>query len=188
LFKFSIYLNKRGLFPRDRKLALWFEAERKKIMQRGVQVGAMLALVLVPVFSILDYYLKGSHFSTFLELRLAVIFLSLVILVLAKSGLGARIPYALGALLTMLVGGSIALMCFLDQGPSDPYYAGINLPILAFGILFPMTFMEGLLVGVMTWLLYFIPQMIALTPGEAAIFINNNFGSSPNRVGQKSIK
>ncbi|MBN1894378.1 response regulator [bacterium] len=175
MFKFSIYLNKRGLFPRDRKLALWFEAERKKIMQRGVQVGAMLAVVLVPVFSVLDYYLKGAHFHTFLQLRLSVIVLSLVIYMLARGRIGKRMPYALGALLTLLVGGSIALMCFLDQGPSDPYYAGINLPILAFGILFPMTFMEGLAVGVMTWLLYFIPQLINLASGQVAIFINNNF-------------
>jgi signal transduction histidine kinase/CheY-like chemotaxis protein len=162
-------------FPADSSLAVRFEAERRHFLNRAVSIGAVLAITLVPIFSVLDFYLKYDNFWMFFQIRIMVIFAALIVLKLTETRFGHRKPYWLGVFLTLLVGGSIALMCTLDLGPADPYYAGINLPILAFGILFPMTVLEGLLVAVLVWFMYFIPNILICTPAQAPIFLNNNF-------------
>jgi signal transduction histidine kinase len=163
------------LFPSDSNLAVRFEAERRNFLNRAVSIGAVLAITLVPIFSVLDYHLKNDHFWMFFQIRIMVIFASLCVLKLTETRFGRRKPYWLGVFLTLLVGGSIALMCTLDLGPADPYYAGINLPILAFGILFPMTVLEGVLVAVLVWFMYFIPNVLICAPEQAPTFLNNNF-------------
>jgi two-component system cell cycle sensor histidine kinase/response regulator CckA len=162
-------------FPGDSKIAIRFWAERRNFLNRAVSVGAVLAITLVPLFSVLDYYLKYGHFWIFFQIRIIVVFISLCVLKLSETQFGHRKPYWLGVALTLVIGGSIALMCTLDLGPADPYYAGINLPILAFGILFPMTVLEGMLVTFLVWFLYFVPNLLICRPGQVPIFLNNNF-------------
>lgn len=169
-----IILGKK-LFAREAPPAQWFEDERRKILRRAVQIGAALAIVLVMLFSVLDYFFKPVLFETFLAIRIGTAFLSFLILACTRTLIGTRRPYVLGALLCLIVSGSISVMCLLDQGPADPYYAGINLPILAFGILFPLTFIEGVLVVATAWLMYLLPNLRLLAPENAAVFLNNNF-------------
>jgi signal transduction histidine kinase/ActR/RegA family two-component response regulator len=168
-------ISRKRLFTKDAPPAPWFEDERKKILQRAVQIGALLAVVLVLLFSVLDYFFKPVHFETFLAIRLGTALLSILILALTRTLIGVRRPYVLGAMLCLIVSGSISIMCLLDQGPADPYYAGINLPILAFGILFPLTFTEGILVLATAWLMYFLPNLPMVQPANAPVFLSNNF-------------
>lgn len=167
--------NKKKENKNSTSLVALFEEERLRLLNRAVAVGAMLAAILVPVFGILDVVLKYHIFWTFLAIRLGVTLISLGVYSLAKSSYGEKQPYILGAFLTLVVGGSIALMCYLDQGPSDPYYAGINLPLLGFGILLPLTLGEAFFIFALVWLSYFIPNLFLLEPYETQIFISNNF-------------
>ncbi|MFO7891823.1 MAG: response regulator [bacterium] len=152
-----------------------FEKIRRNIVSKGVAIGALLAAFLVPIFGILDYIYKTELFFTFIYIRTAVTLFSILIYFLAKSFFSQRFSYHLGALLTFVVSGSISLMCVLSQGPKDPYYAGINLPLLGFGLLLPLTLKESIIVFVGCWLVYFIPNYIIMEPSETAIFVNNNF-------------
>jgi signal transduction histidine kinase/ActR/RegA family two-component response regulator len=162
-------------FPPESGLTARFWTERRSFLNRAVSIGAVLAITLVPLFSVLDYHFKHAHFWTFFQIRIMVVFAALCVLKLAETKFGHRNPYWLGAVLTLVVGGSIALMCTLDMGPEDPYYAGINLPVLAFGILFPMTVLEGMLVAFLVWFIYFIPNLLICRPEQISIFLNNNF-------------
>jgi signal transduction histidine kinase/CheY-like chemotaxis protein len=175
LLKFNTILKRHTPFPKDSTPALWFENERKKMLTEAVQIGAVLAIVLVPIFGVLDYCIKEPFIRPFFLIRFVTVILTVIILILTKTAIGAKKAYMLGAFLTVLISGSISLMCRMDLGPSDPYYAGINLPILAFGILFPMTLAEGLLVFILAWLMYFVPNLLMLSPAKVPIFINNNF-------------
>ena len=175
LQKLLLFLSPPDLFPKDSNLAVRFEAERQRILNQAVQVGALLAAVLVPTFGILDYLFKTPFFETFLVMRGAVLMVSIGVLFASQTRFGRRKPYALGAFLTMLVSGSISWMCVHDLGPADPYYAGINLPILGFGFLLPTTFVEGVCVVSASWLLYFIPNALAIEAVQWPVFISNNF-------------
>ncbi len=166
----SNQINK-GLFLSDAQ----FEKERLRLLNRAVAIGALLAVILVPIFGILDLVLKNHILCTFLAIRISVTLISLAVYFLAKTPYGEKQPYVLGAFLTLVVGGSIALMCYLDQGPVDPYYAGINLPLLGFGILLPLKMAEAIFVFVLIWLSYFIPNLLLLQAYETKMFISNNF-------------
>jgi signal transduction histidine kinase/ActR/RegA family two-component response regulator len=175
MMNLRVFSGARRPIRKNAEGARWFEDERKKVLRRAVQIGALLAIVLVLLFAVLDYFFKPRCFDTFLALRLGTVFLAAVILALTRTLIGFRRPYVLGALLCLIVAGSISIMCLLDLGPADPYYAGINLPILAFGILFPLTFAEGLSVLATAWLMYFLPNALILRPPDAPVFLSNNF-------------
>ena len=156
-------------------LSAQFEKERLKILNKAVATGAILAAILVPLFSLLDLVFKFHIFWTFFEIRIAVMLISIAVLFLTKTSFGRKYPYPLGGFLTVIVGGSIALMCYLDQGPVDPYYAGINLPLLGFGILLPLSLGEGIIIFTLVWISYFLPNLFRLQHAEIGIFVNNNF-------------
>jgi signal transduction histidine kinase/CheY-like chemotaxis protein len=156
-------------------LSARFEEDRIRIMARSVSIGSILAATLVPLFGLLDLVFKGNVLGTFIIIRIGVTLASFTMYFLLKTPYGKSHPYPLGAILTFIVGGAIALMTHLDLGPADPYYAGINLPLLGFGILLPLTLKEGSLIFILVWLTYFIPNVCMLTPETVKIFISNNF-------------
>ena len=155
--------------------AVQFEKERQKLLNRTVSIGSILAGTLVPLFGLLDLVFKRHLCLVFFDIRLAVTILSFLVFFILKSSFGEKHPYPLGAFLALVVGSSVALMCKLDQGPIDPYYAGINLPLLGFGILLPLTLFEGICVFSTVWLSYFIPNLLVLKSNELGIFTSNNF-------------
>jgi len=152
-----------------------FEAERKKIFRQAVSIGSILCTILVPLFSILDMIFKPHQFETFLLIRLTVVLTCILIFFINKKSHGRKHPFLLASIMAVVVCGSISLMCFIDLGPSDPYYAGINLPLLGFGIMLPLTMSESIIVFIFVWLSYFLPNMTILQPEEIGIFANNNF-------------
>ncbi|MEJ2627826.1 MAG: response regulator [bacterium] len=152
-----------------------FEKIRTTIINKGVIIGALLAAFLVPLFGILDYISKIEYFFIFMFIRSTVTVFSIFIYFLVKTSFGRRYSYQLGAVLTFVVSGSISLMCVLSQGPADPYYAGINLPLLGFGLLLPLTIGESSIVFAACWLAYFVPNYLIMERSEWAIFISNNF-------------
>lgn len=162
-------------FGEDPSLKAAFEEDRQKILDQAVRIGAILAAILVPFFGVLDYFLKSELFLVFLYIRLSVIFIAIAIILLSETEWGKRYPFYLGAFLALVVSGSVSLMCVLDTGPTDPYYAGVNLPLLGFGILLPLTLLEGVPVFLIAWLAYFIPNVFGITKGQIPIFFSNNF-------------
>jgi signal transduction histidine kinase/CheY-like chemotaxis protein len=156
-------------------LSSQFEKERKKIIIRAVTLGSLLCTILVPLFFLLDLVSKPHMLWPFAILRLFVTVVCGTVYFASKTSLGKRFPYILSLIVALSVCGSIAMMCRLDQGPEDPYYAGINLPILGFAIMFPLNFRESISMFSLVWLTYFLPNFIILQPYEIDIFVSNNF-------------
>jgi len=171
-FNFRMFLRNLSLYSSKNND---FEKIRKTILSKGVAIGALLAAFLVPVFGILDYIYKTENFDNFIYIRIVVTLFAVLTYFLTKTSVGRRFSLQLGALLTLIVSSSISLMCVLSMGPADPYYAGINLPLLGFGLLLPLTLGESSLVFLICWLSYFIPNFIIMDRSQTAIFINNNF-------------
>ncbi len=171
----SLVFNGSESYDTTGPLALEFEVERQHMLTRTVAIGAILAAVLVPLFGMLDLVFKYHAVKPFFVIRLSVTLISITVFLLLKTPHGKKHPYWFGAFLAIVVGGSIALMCHLDEGPVDRYYAGINLPLLGFGILLPLTLNEGIIVFSLVWLSYFIPNLFVLQPDQTGIFLSNNF-------------
>ena len=152
-----------------------FEEERKQIIHRALSLGSLLGSILVPLFSLLDLVSKPHMIWTFLAFRIGVTLICISIYFISKTSLGSAHPYPLSAIVAISICGSIAFMCRIDQGPIDPYYAGINLPLLAYAIMFPLNFRESITVFSIVWLMYFMPNLLILQPQDVQIFVSNNF-------------
>jgi signal transduction histidine kinase/CheY-like chemotaxis protein len=152
-----------------------FERIRLRTVNQAVSLGSLLCAILVPLFTILDLILKPEWFASFLMLRLCVTLFSVIIYFLSRNLRGVKYAYTLAVSQLFIVSGAITLMCHLDQGPVDPYYAGINLPVLGFGIMMPLTIIElGAAFGLI-WFFYFLPNIWTIQPHEVPLFLNNNF-------------
>jgi signal transduction histidine kinase/CheY-like chemotaxis protein len=152
-----------------------FNSDRQHIIQRALTQGSLLCAMLVPLFTILDSFMKPHLFSTLLLIRIITSIICVLIYFASRHQHGKRFAYILTLIIAMTVCGSISLMCHIDQGPQDPYYAGMNLPLLGLGIMFPLTLLEVLIIFIPIWLSYLIPGIIAVHSYEMPIFISNLF-------------
>ncbi len=103
----------------------------------GLRIISILAMVLYPLFWLLDYV--SAPREMFFELgaiRLVVVVMSGVMVLVVRTPFALRWHYWLAAYTTYLLAGSIMAMVAVLDGPSSPYYAGINLVILGSGLLF----------------------------------------------------
>jgi signal transduction histidine kinase/ActR/RegA family two-component response regulator len=152
-----------------------FETERTRIINHALTLGALICGILVPMFAGLDYIFKPEQTPILIEIRFFVTLICFAIYLVSRRPIGNRFAVPLTALLAWTVCGSIAMMCWLGHGPRDPYYAGINLPLLGLGIMFPMNFASAVIIMSVVWLFYFIPNFMIINLADVPIFISNNF-------------
>ena len=115
-----------------------FEASLVPRNVAALRLELWLGTFLVPVFWPLDWFMVPEQVWLTLVIRLLCTACGLGILLRERlvPGWIARHVGALAFSFSLLVGWSIALMCFLHDGYESPYYAGVNLLIMAVGLLF----------------------------------------------------
>ncbi|MBA1145740.1 response regulator [Ectothiorhodospiraceae bacterium WFHF3C12] len=121
---------------------------------RFSKIGCVLAILLIPAGSTLDFMVYPSLLGDFLVYRLLADAVIAAILALHFTEIGRRHIRALilGWLITPQV--IICYMIFLTEGFGSTYYAGLNLAILGMGILLPVTVWELGVLALVTLGLY----------------------------------
>lgn len=118
------------------------------------RIGCVVALFLVPAGISLDYFIYPDRFAEFFLYRVwCDIFIGAIYL-LHFSGFGkARIA---GLTLSWLVAIQVMIsyMIYVTEGVGSPYYAGLNLSIIAVGILLPTSVLEAVTFCVVTIAFY----------------------------------
>jgi signal transduction histidine kinase len=113
------------------------------------KLGAVLAIFMMPAGSMLDYFVYGQKHPEllwkFFGLRLLCSFLVGVVLALFWTNFGKKYYRVLGMTWYMLPAFFIAWMIFVARDPVSPYYAGLNLVVLAIGLILPWTYKENIL-------------------------------------------
>ncbi len=117
---------------------------------RYSKIGNILAFVLMPAGISLDYFVYPDRIGEFFTVRLisAVVLGSILALHFSEIGRNHIRPLAISWALTVQF--AIAFMIYRAQGVSSPYYAGLNMSILAVAVLSPWTFGETLFTCVVT--------------------------------------
>jgi response regulator RpfG family c-di-GMP phosphodiesterase len=115
-----------------------FYEDLKPLLRQRVEVILLLGVFLVPLFSFLDFLLYPDQGQRFLVYRLVG---SLGCLLLWSANrlfdLKDR-SFFLGVAAFYLVGGVIIKMILALDSFSTPYYAGLNLVFIGFGLLVPV--------------------------------------------------
>jgi signal transduction histidine kinase len=126
---------------------LWqaYQEADRDLRVRSTKVGSILALILMPAGSSLDYFMYPELFWTIFQARVVgdLVLLPIFLLLFTQAGRRyVRVLSALWALTPMLC---ICWMIYVSEGSVSPYYAGLNLMVIAICQLLPYTMVEALL-------------------------------------------
>ena len=114
-----------------------YDAETRALCRQGAETACLLAILLVPLFALLDYVLWRQCFSIFLAMRLGCVAVMALIFVTLRSRFGEAHAVSLGVLVAGVVGLMIDVMTIFTGGAASPYYAGVNLVMVAVALLMP---------------------------------------------------
>ncbi len=133
--------------------AAFLANERQERINTG-KVASALVFFLMPFGSLLDLFLYQESFGLFLVLRLICSALAGVLWYLHTTPFGENNYKLLGLPIALLPAIFIAMMIYMKGGPSSPYYAGLNLILLAVSVVVHWSTRESLLAVLGVVLIY----------------------------------
>ncbi len=111
-----------------------YEAECGARWRLATQVSCLLAIPLVLAFSVLDALAIPRWFLVFLYVRLSVIALLAAVLWLLQRPFAERHGLAFSVGVAVILGFMIDAMTLPSGGATSPYWAGVNLIIVAIAV------------------------------------------------------
>jgi signal transduction histidine kinase len=145
---------------RDSKRTPDFEASLAERNLAGARLGYVLSALLVPLCVPLDLVTAPQHAGDFLVIRLAAAAVAVLLFGVSHLPFAKRHPVLLGAGPPLVCALSIELMILTLDGVASPYYAGLNLCILAVAVLYTWRWQQALLISsaiIAIWLLPAVP-------------------------------
>jgi signal transduction histidine kinase len=163
------------------KQAIWNDPEFKQAFldnERQVRINTgklacALVVVLMPFGVLLDYAVYPDHVGYFFRLRLLCSALVGIIWLLHRTAWGRNHHEALGLPIVMLPAIFIAFMIFVTDGTSSPYYAGLNLILLAVSAVGHWSFRDTMISVSSVILMYFGASYANATNFDFSDFFNN---------------
>ncbi len=154
-----------------------FFAEDSEATLKNVALVAKLAAVLVPLFSILDYFVYPGYFHSFLILRIECVVIILIIWFASKQRFARRWYRIIATLIPLVSATFISLMIYMVGDPGTPYYAGLILCLVAIGALLHWTFKEAIISTCLVFGMFLAVTLPAVFSGphprSIAYFVNN---------------
>jgi signal transduction histidine kinase len=153
-----------------------FLANERQVRINTGKVACVLVIVLMPVGVVLDsiVYKRDWHLiGLFFSFRLLCSLLAAGLFFLHKTRFGMRHYQFLGLPIALLPAGFIALMIYNRDGPNSPYYAGLNLILLAVSVVVHWSTWESLLAVAGVFLMYIVACVSNTSREDLPIFFNN---------------
>ncbi|MEK7702886.1 MAG: ATP-binding protein [Nitrospirota bacterium] len=150
-----------------------YKAFLQQVNLQRARVGAITAASLVMIFATLDFFSYPEYAKIFFLLRVVCTASLLITLALSYTKFGLTYSKALG----IFEMSSCAIMINImtrHAGYETPYYAGLNLVILAIGVLYPWSLKETFLTSGFIYVCYLVPILLFDKISNVIIFVNNN--------------
>ena len=159
---------------KDQALHFAFGEYLREINLFRVRIACVLGFTLVPLFSLLDYLVVPHYFGTFFLIRFTCSLLTLLLFLFSFTRWGGRSINVIGAVTALLIGATISLMTRYLGGYESPYYAGLNLVMLAISMLYAWEVKRTAVVCLIMYGFYIVPVFIFDQIMRPEILINNN--------------
>jgi signal transduction histidine kinase len=138
------------------------------------RIGAILALILVPAGSSLEYFIYPQFLTDFFIIRILCDLVLLPIYLILFFPIGRQYVRWLSAAWAMAPVLSISAMIYFAEGSQSPYYAGLNLMIIVTCQLLPYTLKESIGYCLAVLLSYVLACLFhTAIPFDPNIFYNN---------------
>ncbi len=154
------------------------QAHERAERSHSGRIASLLVVFLMPAGIALDWFVYPEYLGRFLVLRLVCSALGLVLWFLHKAEFGRRYQRWFGVPIAILPAAAIAAMIYLAEGPqsgpASPYYAGLNLVLLAVSVVVHATVVESLVSVLAVLLMYLLAcQRGNFDSQTVPIFFNN---------------
>ncbi|MGC9941218.1 MAG: ATP-binding protein, partial [Verrucomicrobiota bacterium] len=157
----------------DHDFAAAFVAnEQRERIHTGI-VACLLVIVLMPAGVVLDYFVYPKKLGIFVVLRLLCSAGAGALCFVHTTKLGHKYYRLLGVPIAVLPALGIATMIYITQGPSSPYYAGLNLILLASSMVVRWNTFESLIAVGSVLGMYLLACLSKSTHADLPIFFNN---------------
>ena len=151
-----------------------FKEYDRRVRIETIKLFCWLIFTLMPAGFTLDYFVYPQRLWQFLEMRLVCSGMVAVIWLLLRTSFGLKYYRALGFVLPLLPCFFISLMIYQTNGVSSTYYAGLNLVILAIGMVCPWTYEENLMEGLIIMAMYVLACLLHPEPMPSFGVLFNN--------------
>jgi signal transduction histidine kinase len=148
------------------------QAHERAERSHSGHIASLLVVFLMPAGITLDWFVYPDYVGRFLVLRLICSALGLVLCFLHAPKF-YRFQRLLGVPIALLPVAFMAWMIHLTEGPASPYYAGLNLVLLAVSVVVHATTLESLISLLCVLAMYLLACLPGGIPQHAAIFFNN---------------
>jgi signal transduction histidine kinase len=136
-------------------------------------LATVLSMLLNLFCSVMDYFMYPRQMWLFFEVRLWSIVLVGATWVWFRSPLGRRHHRVFGVMWYASPLAIILWMIWKANDPVSPYYAGLNIVLLAVGLLSPWTYLQNLISAVLVLVGYVVVCLAMPNPQPLSLLINN---------------
>ena len=146
--------------PIDPEMLQAYRANAARERLTNTKVGCALVVTLMPAGSLLDYFVYNGRLGDFFILRVLCSVCAAIIWAFLFTELGRKSSKWLGVVVPLLPVVFIAQMIALEEGFASPYYAGLNLVLLAVGAVLHWTLIESIVAVSLVWVIYIIAGLV----------------------------
>jgi len=152
-------------------LAEVYKSEDVEVRLRRYKIACILSIGGTASGVTLDYVMNPEFIWPLFYTRFSAVFIVLALLAITRTRIAKPRVIALNLIWAMTVNTSICGMVYITGGAVSPYYAGLNLVILAAGVLLPWTLIETLFVSLVTLVMYISTCVLwGFTAGETIVW------------------
>jgi signal transduction histidine kinase len=148
-----------------------FEEQNKRDYLANARFGSIVSIPLNLSCSVMDYFMYPEQMGAFFQLRVACGILTALVWFLFNRGLCPRrvfgITWFMGPLLMIL------WMIYTIPDPISPYYAGLNIILLAMGLISPWTYKQNFAITGFVLAMYVLVSFARPTPQPVNYILNN---------------
>lgn len=139
-----------------------------------IRIGCFLAMAMLPAGAFVDYFAFGGMRGVldYAPYRIAGALAMIPLMLMVNTAWGQRNHRTLGVLLAMVPAAGMAAIILDAKAKGSSYYAGLNLILLAIGLVLQWTFMQSLIAVSLVILMYVGVCVLGANPGTKDI-VNN---------------
>jgi two-component system sensor histidine kinase PhcS len=153
-----------------------YQEHEREITIRKTRWGCFFGIVMVPIFSCLDYSLfEHKQASWFLVLRLICSALMAGLYPVLSTQFGRKYYRFLGILLLLLPSATIAWMIYATEGAASPYYAGLILVLMVLAVVLDWTFLQSVFSVLLVLMLYLVASAPSAFGNNLPLFLTSLF-------------
>jgi len=154
-----------------------YEKETRNLLYQRVFVILWIGIILIPLFSILDYIVVHQYLKEFFIYRITCSGSCLLLLALHLSKVGKNHPFLVAIIAYIIAGSTISLMVFKMGGYASFYYVGIVMVLVTFAAMLPLSAKQSIISGVLLYFIYAAPILLfsSASGDDIRMFLNNSF-------------